>query len=120
MSFEAEVIPMFIGGCAAVSLLELAAGWVLLKDRPHSRICLVGHVISMAIGLFFLIKCIFGDRLGLIGGIASIDHSVSIGLFGVFWFFSVLFLLSMFGGERSALQTRSNRPAQPDTSIPNS
>lgn len=100
MSFEAEVIPMFIGGCIAVSLLELAAGWLLLKNRQRARKRLVGHVLSMAIGLFFLIKCIFGNRLGLMGGIASIDHSVSIGLFGVCWFISVLFLLSMLDEER--------------------
>lgn len=102
MSFEAEVIPMFIGGCVVVSLLELAVGWLLLKNRQRDRKRLVGHVLSMAIGLFFLIKCIFGNRLGLIGGIASIDHSVSIGLFGVFWFISVLFLLSILGGEHFA------------------
>lgn len=102
MSFEAEVIPMFIVGCIAVSLLELAAGWLLLKSRRQARKRLVGHVLSMAIGLFFLIKCIFGNRLGLMGEIASIDHSVSIGLFGVFWFISVLFLLSILGEEHSA------------------
>lgn len=99
MSFEAEVIPMFIVGCIVVSLLELAVGWFLLKNRQQARKKLVGHVLSMAIGLFFLVKCIFGDRLNLIGEIASIDHSVSIGLFGVFWFISVCFLLSILGEE---------------------
>ena len=74
MSFEAEVIPLFIGGGIAVSLLELAAG-----------------------GVLFLVRCIFGDRLGLTGPIASIDHSVSIGLFGLCWTASVLFLLSALG-----------------------
>jgi len=93
MSFEAEVIPMFISGCIAVSLMEFAVGWFLLKKYPGARRGFIGHVLTMALGLFFLVKCIFGDRLHLVGGIASIDHSVSIGLFGLFWFASVLFLL---------------------------
>jgi len=93
MSFEAEVIPLFIAGCIAVSLLEFIVGWFLLKKYPSARRGLIGHVLTMALGLFFLVKCIFGDRLLLTGGIASIDHSVSIGLFGLFWFASVLFLL---------------------------
>ena len=103
MSFEAEVIPMFIGGCIAVSLLELVAGWVMLSGNKPARRAFTGYVVSMALGLFFLVKCIFGDRLGLIGGIASIDHSVSIGLFGLCWTASVLFLLSALG--------RKNAPA---------
>ncbi|MCI8802985.1 MAG: hypothetical protein HFG01_06575 [Oscillibacter sp.] len=97
MSFEAEVIPLFIGGCIAVSLLELAAGWVLFRGRKQAGALFTGHVASMAVGLFFLVRCIFGDRLGLTGPIASIDHSVSIGLFGLCWTASVLFLLSALG-----------------------
>lgn len=94
MSFEAEVIPMFIGGCIAVSVIEFAVGWFTLRARKNARNLFAGHVLSMALGLFFLIKCIFGDRLGLTGPIASIDHSVSIGMFGLCWLVSVLFLLS--------------------------
>ena len=97
MSFEAEVIPLFIGGCAAVSAMELAIGWFVLGRRKGARHLFVGHVFSMGVGLFFLVKCIFGDRLGLTGPIASIDHSVSIGMFGLCWLVSVLFLLSVLG-----------------------
>lgn len=97
MSFEAEVIPMFIGGCIAVSALEFAAGWFILRERKGARGRFAGHVLSMALGLFFLVKCIFGNRLGLTGPIASIDHSVSIGMFGLCWTASVLFLLSALG-----------------------
>ena len=97
MSFEAEVIPMFIGGCIAVSALEFTVGWFTLRNRKSARSCFVGHVLSMALGLFFLVKCIFGNRLGLTGPIASIDHSVSIGLFGLCWTAGVLFLLSALG-----------------------
>lgn len=97
MSFEAEVIPMFIGGCVFVSALEFAVGWFTLRERKSARRLFAGHVLSMALGLFFLVKCIFGSRLGLAGPIASIDHSVSIGLFGLCWLASVLFLLSALG-----------------------
>ena len=102
MSFEAEVIPLFIGGCAAVSITELLAGWVILKNHRNARRYFIGHVLAMALGLFFLVKCIFGDRLHLIGGIASIDHSVSIGVFGVCWLLSVVFLLSALSRKGSA------------------
>ena len=101
MSFEAEVIPMFIGGCIAVLALELAWGWFILRDAKSACRSFLAHVLSMALGLFFLVKCIFGNRLDLIGGIASIDHSVSIGLFGVLWFISVLCLLSALSKSRS-------------------
>ena len=82
MSFEAEVIPLFIAGCIAVSALELAVGWFTLRGR--ARGLFAGHVLS-------------GDRLGLTGPIASIDHSVSIGMFGLCWAASVLLLLSALG-----------------------
>ena len=95
MSFEAEVIPLFIAGCIAVSALELAVWWFTLRGR--ARGLFAGHVLSMALGLFFLVKCLFGDRLGLTGSIASIDHSVSIGMFGLCWAASVLLLLSALG-----------------------
>ena len=102
MSFEAEVIPMFIGGCIAVSALELAVGWFTLRSRKDARARFAGHVLSMALGLFFLVKCIFGNRLPaglrpMVQPIASIDHSISIGLFGLCWTASVLFLLSALG-----------------------
>lgn len=102
MAFEAEVIPLFIGGCISVSVVELAVGWVLLRRNQGARRCFVGHVLAMAVGLFFLVKCIFGDRLHLSGGIASIDHSVSIGLFGICWFISVAFLLSALSQKNSS------------------
>lgn len=110
MSFEAEVIPLFIGGCTMVCLVELAAGWSLLKEQRQVRGFFTGHVLAMAVGLFFLVRCLFGDRLHLIDGIASIDHSVSVGLFGVFWMASVLLLLAAlrqknpsFGDQRPRL-----------------
>ena len=101
MSFEAEVIPLFLGGCIVVSLAELAFGWFILRGKKRARELFLGHGASMAVGLFFLVRCLFGDRLGLTGGIASIDHSVSIGLFGLCWMVSVLFLLAVLASIRT-------------------
>ena len=37
MSFEAEVIPLFIGGVLVVSSFELIVGCVLLKNKKRDR-----------------------------------------------------------------------------------
>ena len=93
MAFEAEVVPLFIGGCIIVSLLELVMGWFLFQGHKKARSYFVGHVVMMVLALFFLVKCLFGARLGFDLGIASISNSGSIGLFGVFWTFGVLLML---------------------------
>lgn len=106
MSFEAEVIPLFIGGAAVVSILELVFGCLMLKRQKKARSRLIGHVVSMAIALVFLIRCIFANWLDIELGIASISNSVNIGLFGVFWAISVFFLLSII-----AASTENNKAA---------
>lgn len=95
MTFEAEVIPLFIGGVSVVSVLELVVGCMMLKGRKKARNRLIGHVASMAIAMVCLVRCIFAKWLDIELGIDSIDNSVYIGLFGVFWVVSVCFLLSM-------------------------
>ncbi|MBQ9133246.1 MAG: hypothetical protein IJX64_01800 [Clostridia bacterium] len=94
MIFEAEVIPLFIGGVSIVSILELVFGCMMLKHRKKARICWIGHAASMAAAWVFLIRCIFANYLNTELGIASISNSVNIGLFGVFWAISVFFLLA--------------------------
>ncbi len=97
MLFEAEVIPMFIGGVGVVSLLELIIGcWVLKRDKRIIAL-FVGNVMSMIIAMIFLVLCIFGNRLGFVHEYASPSNSVNIGLFGVFWTISVGFLLAILG-----------------------
>ena len=95
MSFEAEVIPLFLVCAGAVSILELIAGCLLLKKQKVARNRLIGHAISMAVALFFLVRCIFANWLGVVPLIASISNSACIGLFGVFWAVSVCFFLSV-------------------------
>ena len=50
MSFEAEVIPLFIGGVLVVSSFELIVGCVLLKNKKSACKKFVLHVITMLIG----------------------------------------------------------------------
>lgn len=65
MAFESEVIPLFIGGVTLVTLIELIAGCIMLKGEKENRELFLGHVVSMAIAMVFLIRCIFGGRLGI-------------------------------------------------------
>ena len=95
MSFEAEVIPLFIGGVCLVSVLELTVGSLVLKGRKRARSSLIGHAVSMAAAFFFLCRSMFANWLHVKYGIASIENSVNIGLFGVLWAVSVLFLLTL-------------------------
>ena len=90
MSFEAEVIPLFIGGVIAVSAIEFFLGWRSLRHRKDLRGLFAGHVVAMLLGFFFLIRSLFANWLGLSLGIASISNSVNIGLFGLCWAVSAL------------------------------
>lgn len=95
MSFEAEVIPLFIGGVIVVSILELILGCLYLKEQKRARSLLIGHVVSMALAFAFLVRSIFANWLQVEFEIASISNSVNIGLFGLLWMISVLCVLAM-------------------------
>lgn len=105
MAFESEVIPLFIGGVCVVSILELVIGCALLKNQKKTRSLLIAHVVSMAIAMVFLIRCIFAGRLGIDTTIAYGDaspfNSINIGLFGLFWALSVFFVILMVGSKKS-------------------
>lgn len=94
MSFEAEVIPLFIGGVLVVSSFELIVGCVLLKNKKSACKKFVLHVITMLIGFAFLIRSIFANWLNVKFDIASISNSTNIGLFGIFWCVSVMLIVS--------------------------
>ena len=97
MSFEAEVIPLFIGGVIAVSAIEFFLGWRSLRHRKDLRGLFAGHVVAMLLGFFFLIRSLFANWLGLSLGIASISNSANIGLFGLCWAVSALCVAVMCG-----------------------
>ncbi len=65
MSFEEEVIPLFIVGVAIVSIFELVAGCILLRRMHKARSRLIAHTVSMVIALLFLIRSIFANWLVL-------------------------------------------------------
>ena len=96
MSFEAEVIPLFIGGVSIISIIELVVGFSFLK-RKKARNLLIGHTISMAVAFIFLIRSMFANWLGVDFEyiIPSIYNSVNIATFGICWAISILFLLSL-------------------------
>lgn len=95
MSFEAEVIPLFIGGVIVVSAAEFIAGWIGLRGRRDVRGLFTGHVVTMLLGFFFLIRSLFANWLGFSLGIMSISNSVNIGLFGLLWAVSALCVAAM-------------------------
>ena len=104
MSFEAEVIPLFIGGVLVVSSFELIVGCVLLKNKKSACKKFVLHVITMLIGFAFLIRSIFANWLNIKFAIASISNSTNIGLFGIFWcvsviYYDIAFPLSLVGRQ---------------------
>ena len=96
---ESEVVPLFIVGVCIVTLLELIAGCMLLKNQKKTRTHLIAHAISMAIAMVFLIRCLFGKRLGITYGDSSAFNSVNIALFGIFWAISVVFLLLIISSK---------------------
>ena len=99
MPFESEVIPLFIGGVCLVSLLELICGCSILKSQKKAPGLLIAHVVSMGLGMIFLVRILFPSFLGIdptaAYGDSSPFNSVNLGLFGVCWAFSVLFLLGL-------------------------
>ena len=62
MSFEAEVIPLFIGGVLVVSSFELIVGCVLLKNKKSACKKFVLHVITKLIVFSFIIRNIYTKR----------------------------------------------------------
>ena len=76
MAFEEEVFPLMVFGVLAVSGLETALGWRILRGKPHTRSKLLGHVLWMLAGFFFLFRCVFANRMGVLADIWSIHNSV--------------------------------------------
>ena len=95
--FEAEVLPLFIGGVCTVGVIALVIGCLLLYRNRRALCFFLGHIASMAAAMVFLTRGLFGGRLGIVvpDFHASTFHSVNLGLFGVFWAISMMLLLLM-------------------------
>jgi len=94
---EAEVFPLMIAGILAVTALELLFGLPMLKGEKSAGRKLLGHALWMLAGFFFLLRCVFGSRMGAEAAIPSITNSASMGLFGLCWAVSVACLVGLIG-----------------------
>ena len=102
--FEAEVLPTLIGGVSTVGAIALVIGCILLYRNRRAMCFFLGYLLSTAAAMAFLIRGLFGGRLGIVvpDFHASNFHSVNVGLFGVFWAVSVAFLLlTIAAGKKS-------------------
>jgi len=90
---EEEVMPLFIGGVSVVGLIALAIGILLLYRHRRALWLFLCHMASLAAAMVFLIRCLFGGRIGIVvpDFHASEFQSLNLGLFGVFWAVSVGF-----------------------------
>ncbi len=79
----------------AVSGLETALGWRILRGKPHTRSKLAGHVLWIWPDFLSRFRCVFANRMGVLADIWSIHNSVSMGLFGLTWCASVACLISL-------------------------
>ena len=95
--FEEEVMPLFIGGASVVGLAALVIGVLLLYCHRRALWLFLCHMASLAAAMVFLIRCLFGGRIGIVvpDFHASEFQSLNLGLFGVFWAVSVGFGLLM-------------------------
>ena len=96
MAFEAEVFPLMIAGVLVVTALELFFGLALLPEKSARR-KLIGHALWMLAAFFFLLRCVFGGRLGVEAAIPSISNSAGLGLFGICWAISVACVIGLIG-----------------------
>ena len=93
MLFESEVLGLFVSGILAVSIIEIIIGSLLLKKRKIAMLYLFAHASSMGVAFVCLIRVVFSNQLNIRHATSSIENSLGIGLFGVFWFISIVFLI---------------------------
>ncbi len=93
---EAEVLPLFVCGAVIVLVLELLFGGFILQEKRAAQFFHVLHVLAMGGALYFLIRCVFADRLHVQFDLPHTDGSVEMGLFGILWAVSTALLLAVF------------------------
>ena len=83
--FEAEILPLFLGGVFLVILFETIFAILVLRKAPEVRKAMIGHVVCILIAFFMLGYMLFWPQVLPDGGTAN--RSGQFGLFGIFWFF---------------------------------
>ena len=82
--FEAEVLPLFMGGVVLVILFEAIFSFLVLRKAPEVKTAMIGHVVCILIAFFCLGYMLFWPQVLPDGGTAN--RSGQFGLFGIFWF----------------------------------
>ena len=83
--FEAEVLPLFLGGTFLVVLFELIFSILVLRKHPEVKKAMIGHVVCTMIAFFMLGYLLFWSQVLPDGGAAN--RSGQFALFGMFWLF---------------------------------
>ncbi len=113
MPMEAEV-PMFFLICFSIVFAgKLLIGSALLFRRAKGAFPLFFlHLVTEFLSFWCIMRVLFQNRVPIfsLGPIPSIDNSIGIGLFGVFWFLSVCFLLGMVASLLAPERTKPNKP----------
>ena len=99
IQMEGEVMGLFLTCAALVWLGKAALGTVWLYKNSRLGAAWYVHLGCELLSLFFVCRVLFQGRSPLFplsgGGVLSMDNSVSIGLFGVFWAAGVFALLCL-------------------------
>ena len=82
--FEAEVLPLFLGGICFVVLFELIFSILVLRKHPEVKKAMIGHAVCILIAFMMLGYMLFWPQVLPDGGTAN--RSGQFGLFGIFWF----------------------------------
>jgi len=82
--FEAEVLPLFLGGVFLVILFETIFSVLVLRKSPEVKRAMIGHVVCILIAFFCLGYMLFWPQILPDGGQAN--RSGQFALFGIFWF----------------------------------
>jgi hypothetical protein len=82
--FEAEVLPLFLGGMVLVFVFEVIFSVLVLRKAPAVKRAMFGHVVCLLIAFFCLGYMLFWPQILPDGGQAN--RSGQFALFGIFWF----------------------------------
>ena len=82
--FEAEALPLFLGGMVLVFVFEVIFSVLVLRKAPAVKRAIFGHVVCLLIAFFCLGYMLFWPQILPDGGTA--DRSGQFTLFGIFWF----------------------------------
>ncbi len=93
ISLEAETFPLFITGIVLVLLAEFVISLLCFRKKPDTRRAMLGRIFCLAVSFSCLGTTLFWRRFTPDGDV--FDSSVLFALFGIFWFLSECFAISV-------------------------